>query len=59
MLAIEKWEVPTTITALRAFLGFTNYYNSYIDKYAEVAARLQDKLKVSREEGKKGSKKKS
>ena len=57
-MAIEKWEVPTTITALRAFLGFTNYYNSYIQGYAEVAARLQDKLKIPREEGKKGSKKK-
>jgi hypothetical protein len=54
--AIEKWEVPKTITALRAFLGFTNYYNTYIHMYAEVAARLQDKLKVPREVGKKGSK---
>eukprot|EP00667_Euglena_gracilis_P000113 EG_transcript_113 len=55
--AIEKWEVPKTITALRAFLGFTNYYNAYIHMYAEVAARLQDKLKVPREVGKKGSRK--
>ena len=58
LLAIEKWEVPTTITALRAFLGFTNYYNSYIHMYAQVAAPLQDKLKVPRDVGKKGSKKK-
>ena len=58
LLAIEKWEVPTTITALRAFLGFTNYYNTYIHMYAQVAARLQDKLKVPREQGKKGSKQK-
>ena len=56
LMAIEKWEVPRTITALRAFLGFTNYYNSYIHMYAQVAARLQDKLKVPRELGKKGSK---
>ena len=54
--AIEKWEVPTTISALRAFLGFTNYYNTYIHMYAQIAARLQDKLKVPREVGKKGSK---
>ena len=58
LMAIEKWEVPTTITALRAFLGFTNYYNSYIKMYAQVAARLQDKLKVPRDIGKKGSKQK-
>jgi hypothetical protein len=56
LMAIEKWEVPKTITALRAFLGFTNYYNTYIHMYAEIAARLQDKLKVPRELGKKGSK---
>jgi hypothetical protein len=55
--AIEKWEVPTTITALRAFLGFTNYYNAYIHMYAQIAAPLQDKLKVPRDVGKKGSKK--
>ena len=56
LMAIEKWEVPKTITALRAFLGFTNYYNTYIHMYAEIAARLQDKLKVPRDIGKKGSK---
>ena len=58
LMAIEKWEVPKTITALRAFLWFTKYYNTYIHMYAEVAARLQDKLKVPREIGKKGSKQK-
>ena len=58
LMAIEKWEVPTTITALRAFLGFTNYYNTYIEMYAQVAARLQDKLKVPRDVGKKGSRQK-
>ena len=56
LMAIEKWEVPKTITALRAFLGFTNYYHTYIHMYADLAARLQDKLKVPRELGKKGSK---
>ena len=54
--AIENWERPHNITELRAFLGFTNYYNSYIKGYAEVVSRLQDKLKVPREIGKKGSK---
>jgi hypothetical protein len=57
LMAIEKWELPPTITALRAFLGFTNQYNIYLPDYAELAAPLQEKLKVSREEGKKGSKK--
>ena len=57
-MAIEKWELPQTITALRAFLGFTNYYHTYVHQYAELAAPLQEKLKVPRAEGKKGSKKK-
>ena len=56
--AVEKWELPMSITALRAFLGFTNYYSSYIEKYADLAAPMQEKLKVPREEGRKGSKKK-
>jgi hypothetical protein len=55
--AIEKWQRPQTITALRAFLGFTNYYSSYVKEYARVVSRLQDKLKIPRSEGKKGSKK--
>ena len=55
--AIEKWEVPQTITGLRAFLGFTNYYSTYIKGYSSLVARLQEKLKVPRAEGKKGSKK--
>ena len=52
-MAVEKWEVPRTISELRAFLGFTNYYSSYVKGYAEVVARLQDKLRVSRADGKK------
>ncbi len=58
LMAVEKWEVPTTISELRGFLGFTNYYATYIQNYANIVTPLQDKLKVPRAEGKKGSKKK-
>ena len=51
--AIEKWELPKTVTALRAFLGFTNYYSAYVKDYAMVVKRLMEKLKVPREVGKK------
>jgi hypothetical protein len=54
--AIEKWEMPQTITELRAFLGFTNYFSSCIEMYGDIVAPLQDKLKVPRDIGKKGSK---
>jgi hypothetical protein len=51
--AIENWKRPQTISELRAFLRFTNYYSSYIKGYAEVVAKLQDKLTVPRDIGKK------
>ena len=57
LMAIEKWERPKNISAMRAFLGFTNYYSSYIPNYATYVHKFQDKLKVPRQEGKKGRKK--
>ena len=54
--AIEKWEVPRTVTALRVFLGFTNCYSCYIKDYANIVARLMEKLKVTRNTGKRGLK---
>ena len=56
LMAIGKWEVPQTITELRSFLGFTNYYSCYVKDYSEKVAILQEKLKVPHEVGKKGSK---
>ena len=55
LLPIEKWETPKTISQLRSFLGFTNYYSQYIKEYAELVSGLQEKLKVPREVGKEGS----
>ena len=55
LLSIQKWELPGTVTALRGFLGLTNYYSSYVHNYAGLAAPLMDKLQVGRLDGKKGS----
>jgi len=55
LMAIEKWEAPRNVTELRGFLGFTNYYAIYLPGYANLAARLQEKLQVPRGLGKKGS----
>ena len=55
-MAVEKWQRPPTITALRGFLGFANYYASNAKEYAEIVAPLQDLLKVGKSEGKEGSK---
>ena len=57
LIPLQKWEIPTTITALRPFLGLKNYFSEYVEHYAEIAALTRVKLKVSREDGKTGSKK--
>ena len=56
MLSIKKWEKPTNIFELRAFLGFTNHYSRYIMEYSKLVACLQEQLKVSREDSKKETK---
>ena len=53
---IQLWELPETVTALRGFLGLTNYFSEYVHHYAEVAAPLMAKLRLNRQDGKKGSK---
>ena len=37
---ICKWPVPTNVTEVRSFPGFTNYYQRFIKKYAQVAKPL-------------------
>ena len=37
---IRKWPVPTNVTEVQSFLGFTNYYQRFIKKYAQVAKPL-------------------
>ena len=54
--AVEKWELPPTVTALRSFLGFCNFYSRFLQGLSEMASTLLEKLKVGRVDGKKGSK---
>ena len=49
--AIAKWELPATVTALCSFLGLCNYYSTYIQSFAMMAASLLDKLKDRGQEG--------
>ena len=35
--AIKKWPVPKTVTEVRSFLGFTNYYCKFMPKYVQIA----------------------
>ena len=38
--AIRAWPRPQTVTDVRSFLGFTNYYRKFIRKYAQVTKPL-------------------
>ena len=40
MEAVREWVVPETVTDIRSFLGFTNYYRRFIKDYAKVAKPL-------------------
>ena len=44
--AIQQWELPTTLTGLRGFLGVANYYSNYLKGYAKTAGPFLDLLKV-------------
>ena len=35
-----KWPIPTNVTEVCSFLGFTNYYCRFIKKYAQVTKPL-------------------
>ena len=56
LLPLQLWELPETVTALRGFLGLSNYFSEYVHHYAELAAPLMAKLRLNRQDGKKGSK---
>ena len=56
LLSLEKWELPKTITALRSFLGFCNYYAGYVHNFSSLTTPILEKLKVGKLDGKKGSK---
>ena len=38
--AVKNWTIPKTVTDVRSFLGFTNYYRRFIKDYAKVARPL-------------------
>ena len=49
--AIQDWPRPKTVTEVRSFTGFTNYYRRFIKGYAKVARPLHEL--TSGENGKK------
>ena len=43
--AVREWPVPKTISELRAFLGFANYFRKYVQGYSNLVAPLSALLK--------------
>ena len=56
--ASNHWERPSTISQLRSFMGFCNYFSGCVRMYAELSGPLHKMLQVEKFDGRKGSKKK-
>ena len=56
--ALHDLERPQTISELRSFMGFCDYYSGYVRMYAELSGPLHKMLQVGKFPGRKGSKKK-
>ena len=58
LASLHHWEKPQTISELRSFMGFCNYYSGYVRIYAELLGPLHKMLQVGKFDGQNGSKKK-
>jgi hypothetical protein len=38
--AILEWEAPKTATTIQSFLGFANFYRTFIKDYSDIAMPL-------------------
>jgi hypothetical protein len=43
--AMMEWEVPKLVKDIQVFLGFANYYRSFIYRYSNITTPLTDLLR--------------
>ena len=58
LASLHHWEKPQTISELRSFMGFCNYYSGYVRMYAQLSGPLHKMQQVGKFDGRRGSKKK-
>ena len=58
LAALRHWDKPQTISELRSFMGFCNYFSGYVQMYASLSGPLHKMLQVGKFDGRKGSKEK-
>lgn len=45
--AISNWQLPTSVTGVRSFLGFANFYGCFVKNFSEITAPLTALTKKS------------
>jgi len=46
--AVQDWPKPETVTQVRSFIGFVNYFRRFIDHFADTARPLNELLRGAR-----------
>ena len=46
LITIHHWKKPQTISELRSFMGFCNYYSGYVRMYADLLGPLRKMLQL-------------
>lgn len=49
--AVKQWPIPTTLKALRSFLGFCGYYRRFVPGFSKIAGTLHDLVNQCLHEG--------
>jgi len=48
LAGIKDWISPKTVKGVRSFLGFSNFYQKFIGKYAEITKPLNELTKKTK-----------